>query len=377
MDPQTFPQPDRLARLTELLQRDPSNALLLADVAEAALAAGVFRDAELHIEAGIREEGATAAWLFRKSRLRIAQRRLEEARVLLEELKQTVAPDPAIDHDLAYICFLEGSLAGCVQILKPWIDPKAGAGAAVGAIQALWLRAKHHQDGLQEAWAWIEASGTANLAPVAAGVASLIAADLEQMAAADAMSSAALQADPYHAEALVARACVALAARQMTQARALLDRATRKHPHQARAWSTLGFLDLLEMNPAGSHSDFAKALELAPRDLASLIGQGWACILQNDLERAAHAFKVAVEIDPEYAEGHGGHAVVSALTGSHAVSAEHADRARKLQPGSVAARYAQALATGNTDGLKGVQKIATQLFGGGMPRARARRTGKR
>lgn len=376
MDPQTFAQPDRLARLTELLQRDPTNTLLLADVADAALAAGIFRDAELHIEAGICEEGATAAWLFRKSRLRIAQRRLEEARVLLNKLKQTVAPDPAIDHDLAYICFLDGDFAACAQMLEPWLAPKTGADAAVGAIQALWLRAKHHQDGLQEAWAWIEASGTASLAPVAAGVASLIAADLEQMAAADAMSSAALQADPYHAEALVARACVALAARQMPQARALLGRVTRKHPHQARAWSTLGFLDLLEMNPAGSHSDFTKALELAPRDLASLIGQGWACILQNDLERAAQAFKAAVEIDSEYAEGHGGLAVVSALTGYHAVSAEHADRARKLQPGSVAARYAQALATGNADGLKGVQRIAAQLFGGGMPRARARQTGK-
>lgn len=378
MNSTVFAPADRLARLTALLQRDPVNTLLLADIAEAALNAGILQDADRYIDAGIREEGASAAWVFRQSRLRLAQHRFREARVLLNELRETVAPNPAIDHDLAYICFHEGDFASCAGLLEPWISLKAEVDdPAAGATQALWLRAKHHAGRLQEAWAWIEAHGIANVAPAAAGVASLIAVDLEQMPAADALSSSALQAEPFHPEALVARACVALAARQTSEARALLQRVTQRHPHQARAWSTFGFVDLLEMEPRSAGVHFAKALELAPRDLASLIGQGWAYLLQDDRERAIHAFTAAVEIDPEYADAYGGLAVAAAMAGSRAVSGEHATRARKLQPGNVAARYAQALATGDAAGLKGVQKIAMQLFGGGILHARTRQPRER
>jgi tetratricopeptide (TPR) repeat protein len=353
---------ERLARLAGLLRQDPANTLLLTEVAEAALAAGALEEAEGYVEQGIREEGLTPHWLFRKAKLRLAQNRLGEARELLDGVRQAVPPHPGVDHDLAYIAFREGDLSQCTAILSPWIDARETADHALGAAQALWLRAKHHQDELQEAWAWIEARGV-NLAPAAAGVASLIAVDLEQMTAAETLSSIALRANPDQPEALVARACVALGERDTEQAQALLSRTVESHPHQARAWSTLGYVDLLQMDPARARNHFGKALELEPRNLAALIGLGWSNLSLNDLEGAARAFEAAVDIDPEYAEGHGGLAVVAAMSGSAHRSAAEVARARQLQPGSVAARYAQAIATGNFEGLKHVQKIASLLIG--------------
>jgi hypothetical protein len=96
----------------------------------------------------------------------------------------------------------------------------------------------------------------------------------------------------------------------------------------------------------------------------------------NDLQGAARAFEAAADIDPEYAEGHGGLAVVAAMSGSTQRSAAEVARARQLQPGSVAARYAQAIATGNLEGLQRVQKIASLLVGDSILRRRSGRSAR-
>lgn len=353
----------RLARLAQLVVQDPGNVLLLADASEAALEAGDFEIAERYLAAGQNADPHKPAWRYRLANLRIAQRRLPEAREILNSLQSEGPPHPSISHNLAYVSLLEGDFAASAQILQPWISGASPSGPRVGAIQSLWLRAMHHADRLDEAWAWVEALPEGALTEQAAGVAALIAVDRSRLDVAERMSSKALRADPGHVEALVARACVLMGKGQTRAARAALDLAVQKAPHQARAWSTLGFVDILEMKTELARAHFEKAVGTAADDAGSFQGLGWACILQNDLQGAAHAFERAVELAPEWGESHGGLAVVLAMAGQDAQSQAHAEKARNLQPGSVSARYAKAIMSGQPEGLQGMQRLAQQIVG--------------
>lgn len=357
------PSSGRFQRLEKLLAQDPANPLLLADTCEAAVAQGEFDAADRLIDQGIQHEGETLAWRFRRASLRMAQRRLPEARQLLEALRSEGPPHPAVDHNLAYVALLEGRHADCLDLLAPWVGDPSRLGPDAAALETLWLRALHHLDRLKDAWSWVERRGAAHLPPAAAGVASLIALDLSRIDDAEQLSHAALRADAQQPEALVAAGAVAMARRDLRRAREWTARAVGAHPHQSRAWSTLGFVDLLEGNVAAARGHFLRALAIEPRDTGTLIALGWACIAEGDLEAARSAFEAAVAADAEYAEGHGGLAVVLALQGAREPAAAHGDRARKLQPGNIAARYASAVLSGQSDGLRGVQKLVQQILG--------------
>lgn len=363
MNPTLTPTRSRLDRLAQLLQEDPANPLLLADAADEALAAGELGRAEQYIAEGQACEGSTHAWRFRLANVRLAQRRLGEAGELLEALRRDGLLHPSVDHNLAYVAFLRGDFAGCAALLDPWLANQPAPPPERDALEALWLRAMHHADALQAAWTRIESWGIDKLGAQAAGVASLIASDLSRMEAAEMLSAAALRADPQQAEALVARASVQLSRRDTAAARGLLVRLTQAQPHQARAWSTLGFVDLLELDAAAARRHFGKALEIHPRDVGTLTGLGWACLAGNDLQAAAAAFETILAIDADSADGHGGLAVALALQGATQRSGEHAQQAKRLQRGNVAARYAQAVLTGHSAGLEPIQRLARRLLG--------------
>ncbi|MDB5948037.1 MAG: Tetratricopeptide 2 repeat protein [Ramlibacter sp.] len=374
MNNPTTPAQPRSKRLAQLLRQDPGNTLLLADAADAARAEGELKEAERLVDAGIKQGTDRMAWLFRCANVRLAQHRLPEARALLEQVREAGPRNPAVDHNLAYISLLEGDFMGSARMLDPWVQAADGAAAVPDAIAALWLRAKHHDDQLADAWAWIEARGATSLGSASAGVASLIAVDSLKMEAAAALAAAALRADPSQAEALVAAACVAMARQDMEHAASLLSRATARHPHQVRAWSTWGYVDVLSLRGEAARAHFGRALAIDGTDQPSLVGLGWTHILERDLDNATKAFEAVLAVNPASADAHGGLAVAAAISGSHASSA-HAQRARALQPGSVPARYADAIASGDLTGtgVRGLQRIAAALFAQGARRPPGKR----
>lgn len=364
MNSTSNPSLARLARLAPLVNQDPGNMLLLAEASEAALAAGDADSAQRYLEAGLQRDAANPAWRFKLANLWISQRRLRDARELLEALQAERPAHPSVSHNLAYIEFLQGNFAQAAQILEPWLIKKRASGAEAGAIQALWLRALHHAERLDEAWLWVEGQlCEGGLCDAAAGVASLIAVDHDRLIDAGRLSTLALQSDPGHIEALIARGCILMDSGETQAARAALEVATRNAPHQARAWSTLGFVHMLEMDAGQARDRFEKALGLTSEDAGTWQGLGWACIWLNDLESATRAFLRAVELDPVSGESHGGLSVVLALKGHTEEARSHLEQAQSLQRGSVSARYAKGILSGNLEGLAGVHRVAQQILG--------------
>ncbi len=345
-----------LDRLEEFLELDPANPLLLAETADAALAGGAFQRAQQLINDGLKLPGDPSAWHFRQANLYIAQRHLDEARHVLATLEQAGGKHPAIAHNLGYIQLLKEDFEACRETLQPWID--TGAANDDSALQILWLRVMHRLDRMEEAWDWVKQWRAAQvLSPGAAGVASLIALDLGDFDAALALSQQALHDAGPQLEALVARASVSLARQDAASARHSLDAALKLNPDDGRTLSTMGFVAMLEHRVGEARQRFNKALSFVPGHIETWHGLGWACVLQQDWVAAQAAFESALRLDPEFAESHGALAVVHALQGHTQYARDHIDRATQLDASNLAARYAQAVLSGQARDLQDLERL--------------------
>ena len=352
----------RLERLQAYLLQDPDNQVLRVDIFDTAMAAGAFDVAERQIAQAQERQFDSAAWQFRQASLRIAQQRFAEARQLLRGLEQTMGAHPSITHNLAHIEFQQQRYAACCELLRPLMA--AGAAAAESAMQVLWLRTLHQLGLLEEAWAWVQEQQTVGtLSESAAGIASLIAVDHNDLNAALALSDRALAREPLQMEALVARSSVALAQRDIARARELLARALERNPGDGRAWSASGFAEMLGMNLERARQHFQQALLWMPKHIGTWHGKGWACLMLKDMAGAKQAFDAALALDRNFAESHGGLAVVLALTGDTTRAAEHIELAMRLDKSNLSARYAQAVLSGEAADAQGIQRLAQRLLG--------------
>lgn len=363
MNPSSTINGSRHQKLAALLRQDPDNVLLIADAAEAALAEANFASVEEHIAAGVGLEGATKAWRFREASLRIAQRRLTDAVALLEALRDSSPADVSLDHNLAYVRFLEGRYADCTGLLQPWLDgTRTIELQALGPVAALWLRALHHEGELARAWAWVERHANNLPTPEVAGIASLIALDLDNEVAAEKLARSVLRVEPSQLEASIVAATIATARGEGTRAATLLGHAMERHPHQARAWSTLGFAELAGSNHAEAQRHFRKALDFAPADSGSWLGLGWSEVLGRNLEAAQLAFERALEAGADPADAHGAMAVVLALRGEERKGEEQVKLAIQLGGDGMTTKFAQAVLGGSRADMSNVQMLARQIL---------------
>jgi tetratricopeptide (TPR) repeat protein len=367
----------RLDRLEGFLRADPNNASLLADAFQTALQSAEWERAQFHVSHGKALHPEDLQWPLREGDLLLAQQRFGEAKDLLEPLLQTPNAAPAfldaVLHNMAYADFQQGDFVVCVQRLAERLDVARLAAEdgqqqpapALAAMQILWLRALHRTGEIDRAVAWTKAAATV-VTPAAAGVASLAALDAGDVAAAGQWSALALQhagAQDRPMEALVTQASLALAARNATGARALAGQALQLNDKDGRAWSALAFADLLAAQPKPARDHFALALTYMPGHIGTWHGQGWTDLLLRDLDAALISFQTALELDRNFAESHGGLAVVLALKGMRAEAEEHIERAARLDRANLSGRYAQAILSGEVSDMQALQRLAKRLLG--------------
>ncbi|MES2786886.1 MAG: hypothetical protein V4684_15590 [Pseudomonadota bacterium] len=355
------PAAARLARLEALLQQDPDNELLLADTADAAIASAAFDRADDLIAAGLRRSSSGSGWQFRQATLRMAQRRLDEARAILHRLQGLQGPHIAIAHNLAYVEFLEGHHAACASMLEPWLEHEVPGPAGVEpASHALWLRAMHHMGALQDAWNWSSARlASGKLGPQACGVVSLIALDLSRIEDAKRLSQPVIDAGVNQVEPFVARAGAALVEQDTALARRLLQQALAVSPSDGRTWSSLGFAALLDRQFEEARGALENALGTMGEHVETLQALGWACLMCEDLGAAAAALDKAISLDDNNAQAQGARAVVHALAREPEQARACVARAQALDASCMPARFAQELLAGNENGPGALTRLAT------------------
>lgn len=365
--PTLSPQAARARQLHGYWQQDPTNAALLTEACEAAMAAGWHAQATALIDAAESLGLDPLAWTFRRAQSCLARRRLDEAQALLERVQAMGGGHPAVAHDLACTHLLRGEAQACREALAPWLAGTSAQGdlspPELEALQVLWLRATHRLQLLEEAWQWQHHLGEqGRLQPAAQGVASLVAVDLDRFPQALALADAALAVRPLQVEALVARASVALAERDLARALPLLQRALQCNPDDGRTWSTLGLCSLLARDLPRAQAQLERAVGAMPGHVGTWHTLGWVRLLQQDSAGALQAFRQALALDRNFAESHGAVGLVLALRGETAQAAHHLQLAQRLDPANVTGRYAQALLAGEAGDLSRLAALAVRLL---------------
>lgn len=358
----------RLQRLDGYLRHDPDNQTLLLDAFETARQLREWPRAAAYAEQALRQR-PDAPWRLRAGEVALAQLHWEAAASMFDavRLDPTAGDDVrfAAEHQLAEVMLHTGRPDMGVVLLAERLEGAAGRTSAAPATQALWLRLLHRvgrlQDAVDCAQRW---EGQGLLAPFAAGVASLAALDLDRVEMAERWAQAALEAGHRQFEALITRASVALGRADAATAHALLSEALRLNPGDGRSWSMLAFADLLSQQFDHAVEHFETALKYMPEHIGTWHGLGWTLVLRQDLVRARQVFEHALEMDRNFAESHGGLAVVLALAGERAAAAAAAETARRLDRASVAARYAEAVMAGEHHDFARLRQLAARALAG-------------
>ena len=129
------------------------------------------------------------------------------------------------------------------------------------------------------------------------------------------------------------------------------------HPGCGRAWLALALLDLASEELEDAHRSVSEATRCQPDHIGTWHVLGWVHVLQRDAISAERAFLHALTLDRSFGETHGALAVVAAMQGRAAAARAAMRRAEKLDPYSMAARYAELLLCMAVDDLDGAQAV--------------------
>lgn len=355
---------DQLKQLEIYLAQDPLNGSLLAEAFKVALQSRQFETAARHLETGLGAGFDAAVWLHRRAHLLMAQHQWPAARQQLGDLRLGNAAPPELvltsTVDEAYVALRQGDAAHGIALLAPLVED---APPPEPAIQALWLRLLYLGDkmerAMRDAQSW--AAGEAMSAD-ALGVASLLAFDLGELAQAEVWAKKSLAQGSNGLDAMVALANVALSKQQLDQALLWLDEAHLQHPTDGRTLSSRGLARLGLGDLAGARADFELAVRYIPEHVGTWHGLGWLAVLGGDITTAKSVFERALALDRNFAESHGGLAVVLARAGDRDGASASIALALKLNRACASASYAQTILDGRADDSLTIRTLAESLI---------------
>lgn len=329
----TSPQA-HLAMLLSFLEQDPDNLSLIADAANAALDAGDLATTSSLLDTYQRQQALTPALRSLRGVALLSAERWEEAAQIFENLLRDQGPDPATSFNLAWARGLLGDQAGVLEV----IDPAVTAGVPRAA--ALKVQALHHLGQLDEALA--QGQTLAEERPhdqdLAAAL-SLVATDAERFDLALRYG----QASGHHPDGLATLGSLALHENRVQEALAYYDQALAGSSDNARALLGKG-LGLLVVGDGPAASDYLTRSAARFGDHpGSWIAAAWAHYINSDLVSSRQAFERALAADENFAESHGGLAVLDAVEGQYESAKRRTQIALRLDRTCFSAALASSL----------------------------------
>jgi Tfp pilus assembly protein PilF len=337
----------RLERLLGFLDTDPLNPSLLADAAQAAFAARDFgRAADLIARHDLVAQPSPAL-LNLKGLVAIAQHRFAYAIAIFEGLRQD-ADDPALRFNLAWSNAMTGGWQATLDLLDD------GALDASPRAPALKIQALHHLDRHDDALKSGETLATRypdNRELMGALATLALDAENPQLA----RHYARLAGD--NAEGRTALGMLSLGEHDAAGSLALFDQAMQKQPNNPRAWLGKGLAQLAGGDARAGADAIDRGAELFQDHIGSWVASGWAHFINHDYAKARASFDRALAIDANFAESHGGLAVVDVAEGRFDEARRHCDIALRLDKSCFGGALAKSLLLAQAGHAQAAQKV--------------------
>jgi tetratricopeptide (TPR) repeat protein len=300
------PSPSRLSRLLDYLSSDPENLALIEDAVNAALDESALDDAVALIVRYRALAPLPPVLQNVEGVVALRQQRLGDARALFEGLRAEQHDHSSIRFNLAWIAALEARHEDALALLNDDVVKDVPRAASL-KVQTL-----HHLGQIEEALA----AGPGMTELHSGDDALLGALSVAAMDAAD-VGLARHYADQAQggADAWTTRGLIQLHDDDPAQAVGLFDQALAAHPQAPRAWLGKG-LALLALGDAdGAAPCLEKGAAIFEDHLGSWIAAGWTHFIRKDMAAARRSFETALSHDNNFAETHGGLAVLDISDG--------------------------------------------------------------
>lgn len=330
----------RLQRLQTFLDSDPENPNLSADLADLALECGEIELARATIQRMLDRHPDDPYFVLRMSSVAIASGNFDEALLLTGTLLADGHDDTAVRFNQAYALFSLRRFAEAKDVLQPLYL----AQAPFPLVIRMLIRAHHYLGEVAEAIALATPylDGHPEDSDVA-GMLSLLYFDNSDLAAAHEWSQRALAGAPQNLDALLVAGGAALGAEDAEAAKSLLHQAVSVQPRNGRVWANLGLAALLDLDLDAAEEKLLLAVKYMPEHIGTWHVLGWIQLLKKNIDGAEVSFQAALALDDNFGETHGGLAAVAAARGDWVKAERYSKTARRLDPESMSANYAQIL----------------------------------
>lgn len=323
----------RFERFVGFLDTDPRNPHLLADAAEAALAAGRFAECDALLErlSGLVEPTPSLRNLAGLSAL--SQRRYEDAEQRFAALLAE-QDDASVRFNLAYALAMQARYTDALEQLN---DQVLDSGAQAVRLK---MQCLHHLGDLDavialgERFAEDPVIGTQICGQLATALFDADEFDRANLYAERASDSAG---------GLTVRGLLALHGDDQSQAMVLFTQALEVDPASGRAQLGEGLAYLSAHDYANAAPRLDRAATLLDRHAGSWLSAGWAHLMAGRIDEARTRFERSQQTDRGFAEASGALAVADLYQGRIDEARHHADVALRLDPACLSATYARSM----------------------------------
>lgn len=316
---------------------DSNNSSLINEIITELIFAGRDFDAIEFIKKLSTEQRQLDVVVLQHAQLLLKQADYLVAQQLLQQFKpQTEAAHGEQAYLLGLSIFLQNDLPGALALLYE-AKIKSASNLKLQA-RILYLLSQR-----SEALARLQPVVNESVDAEALGLFALILVDESEEQAAIPYAEAALAKDPGQVDALIALATITIQQQQFHLTPQFIDTALAVMPGQGRIWSLHGQFLLQKGQLNQAEVALATAIQLMPNHVGTQLLFGWSLWLQDKFPQSLDAFLQAIEMDRNFAESHAGLAVAQLKTGDVSDAKQSVTRAIKLNPDSIAAKYAQAL----------------------------------
>ncbi|QUJ68504.1 tetratricopeptide repeat protein [Photobacterium sp. GJ3] len=337
---------------------DPSNVLLALDLIEGLAKQGDVQAALHIVNQSLALNPDHADLISWKGHLCLALQQYDAAVQAYHALFRHGYTQPGLKINCALACFQQGQYEAAHDLLEqvPELDV---------ANTLLKARCLAHMENVSQAIAETYGLLTACTPEQHAevhGLLSLLYLDDAQYEVAEKHCRASLQLDHHQRDALITRASLSLYRLEIDTALKVLDPLMAQYPEMGRlmAMKALALMYVHQYDAAIQW--YEKACQKMPGHVGSRVNLGWCYFSVMNYDGAESCFKAGLKIDRNFAECHGGLAIVNAIREKWSDSQEQFKRALKLDANCASALFARALYFQVKGKAKEAESIMTGLM---------------
>lgn len=358
----------QLQRFTAFYEQDKSNMQLCLDCFEIALKLGEFDKAQTFLDS-IRAEGVTDPAIdFAFSKLHLARGEYLIAQQVLEHLVNQGIVNLGVIYNLAWASLNLSEFDKAIEL----IDSVAEQVSQYPAIQLIKVRALHNKQEFALASAVCSEYLAMENSAEGLGLLALVQLDSGDNVAAKSSAEKAIAINPYNHEALVTLSSIALEEQDLEAAYPFINANPKLIQQSGRMALNHGQALMLELRFGEAEQALTCASQLMSQHIGTWHALAWVKIVLNKIDEAKRCFETAMEIDRNFAESHGGLAVVAVMQGQLELANKLTKTALRLDPNSSSGQYAESLLlerSGNPEAARDkIQAILSQTTGAnGLP----------